>query len=77
MGMRRKHNLRLARIIQWISGGLAIIVIYPVFRLIYPCWRRIRGTGKLGEAGVPRSSASTHSSESSYTPSGKPVPQDK
>lgn len=77
MGMRRKHNLRLARTIQWISGGLAIIVIYPVFRLIYPCWRRIRGTGKLREAGVPRSSASAHLSEARYTPSGKSIPQDK
>lgn len=75
--MRRKHNLRLARMIQWISGGLAIIVIYPVFRLIYPCWRRIKGAGYLREAGVPRPSASSHSSQTRFNPSGKPVPQDK
>ncbi len=51
MCMRKKHNLRLARAIQCISGVLAVLVIYPLIRLIYPCWRRLKGTGNHGETG--------------------------
>jgi len=49
--MRRKHNLRLARAIQCISGVLAVLTIYPLVRVIYPCWRRLKGTGDHGESG--------------------------
>ncbi|MXZ76517.1 MAG: hypothetical protein F4207_05975 [Gemmatimonadetes bacterium] len=49
--MRRKHNLRLARAIQCISGVLAVLTIYPLVRVIYPCWRRLKGTGDQGESG--------------------------
>ncbi|MXX04493.1 MAG: hypothetical protein F4X08_15810 [Gemmatimonadetes bacterium] len=49
--MRRKHNLRLARAIQCISGVLAVLTIYPLVRLIYPCWRRLKGRGNHGETG--------------------------
>jgi len=75
--MRRKKHLHLATIIQCISGGLAVIVIYPVFRLIYPCWRWIKRTGTPRESAVPRSSVSTHTARSRYNPSVKPIPQDK
>ncbi len=51
--MRRKHNLRLARAIQCISGVLAVLTIYPLVRVIYPCWRRLKGTGDHGESGGP------------------------
>ena len=49
--MRRKHNLRLARAIQGVSGVLAVLMIYPLIRLIYPCWRRLKGTDNHGETG--------------------------
>ena len=75
--MRIKKNLHLATIIQCISGGLAVIVIYPVFRLIYPCWRWIKRTGNPRKSGVPPLSVSSHSSQSRYSPSVKPIPQDK
>ena len=74
MDMKRKYNLRLARVIQWISGALAFIVIYPVFRLIYPCWRRLKGVGNLQETGVPRSSGP---SGPHCEPSAKSIPQGK
>lgn len=86
--MRRKHNLRLARAIQCISGVLAVLVIYPLVRLIYPCWRRLKGTGIRGETsgtdddretGGPHASGphSSGSSEPSGGPSGKSIAQDK
>lgn len=71
--MRTKHNLRLACIIQWISGGLAIIVIYPLFGLLLPCWRRIRQSLVQRQSSDLRSSTS----QSRYDPSGKPIPQNK
>ncbi|MXY49604.1 MAG: hypothetical protein F4Y38_09995 [Gemmatimonadetes bacterium] len=86
--MRRKHNLRLARVIQCISGVLAVLTIYPLVRLIYPCCRRLKGTGNHGESGGrgdDRKSGGRHasglhspgSSEPPGGPSGKSIAQDK
>ena len=86
--MRKKHNLRLARAIQCISGVLAVLVIYPLIRLIYPCWRRLKGTGNHGETcgtGDDRETGSPHSSGSSGPsgpsgpagPAGKSITQGK
>ncbi|MDE2845256.1 MAG: hypothetical protein OXO51_00960 [Gemmatimonadota bacterium] len=77
--MRRKHNLRLARAIQCISGVLAVLVIYPLVRLIYPCLRRLKGTGDDREmvgkhASSPRSSGP---SEPHGGPSKKSIAPDK
>ncbi len=72
--MRKKNSILLSRIIQWISGGIALIVIYPIFGLIYPCWRRIRGTGNLKKTGVlhARGPLRPH-----REPTGKSIPQGK
>ena len=90
--MRRKHNLRLARAIQVISGVLAVLVIYPLIRLIYPCWRRLKGTGNHGETGSTGNHGETGGlgdnratggpdssgpSEPHGEPSGKSITQDK
>ena len=74
MGMRRKNNLLLARIIQWISGVLAIIVIYPVFRLFYPCWRSMKTALNPPESDEHIPAAS---SRPRYDSSGKPITQGK
>ncbi|MCY4544328.1 MAG: hypothetical protein OXD39_03730 [Gemmatimonadetes bacterium] len=72
--MNKKNNLLLARFIQWISGGIAIIVIYPVFRLICPCWRRINGILNRQGTDAPRTSTT---SRSHYNPSGTSITQGK
>ncbi|MCY3554467.1 MAG: hypothetical protein OXH56_04005 [Gemmatimonadetes bacterium] len=72
--MRKKHNLRLARAIQGISGVLAVLMIYPLVRLIYPCWRRLKGPGNRGETGGPHSSGP---SEPHSGPSGQSTDQGK
>lgn len=75
--MRKKHNLRLARAIQCISGVLAVLVIYPLIRLIYPCWRRLKGTGNHGETGGTgddRETGSPHSSGPSESHGGSSGP---
>ena len=86
MCMRKKHNLRLARAIQCISGVLAVLVIYPLIRLIYPCWRRLKGTGNHRETGgkgddretgSPHSSGPSESHGGSSGPSGKSITQGK
>lgn len=69
--MRKKNSLLLARIIQWISGGIAVIVIYPVFRLICPCWRRIKDALVRRESDAPHDSSR---SRSRYSPAGKSIP---
>ena len=87
MCMRRKHNLRLARAIQCISGVLAVLVIYPLIRLVYPCWRRLKGRlkgtvkhgktgstgnhGETGSLGDDRATGGPHSSGPSE-PHGEP-----
>ena len=81
--MRKKHNLRLARVIQGISGVLAVLVIYPLIRLIYPCWRRLKGTGNHGETGGLGDDRATGGPDSSGPsephgePSGKSITRDK
>lgn len=92
MCMRRMHNLRLARAIQCISGVLAVLMIYPLVRLIYPCWHRLKGTGNPGETGSHGKTGGPHASGPSKArggpyasgpskargePSGKSITQDK
>lgn len=87
--MRKKHNLRLARAIQGISGVLAVLMIYPLIRLIYPCWRRLKGPGNQRETGGPGNHGETggpgnhgetggpHSSGPSEPPGGPSRPTGK
>lgn len=74
--MRKKNNLRLARAIQCISGVLAVLVIYPLVRMIYPCWRRLKGTGNDGETGGTGNHGEAGGAHSSG-PSGKSITQGK
>lgn len=78
--MRKKNSLLFARIIQWISGTIAVIVIYPIFGLIYPCWHRINSTWIRRETDAPGetdASSDTSGSRTRYSPSGKSIPQSK
>ncbi|MDE2727799.1 MAG: hypothetical protein OXI19_07230 [Gemmatimonadota bacterium] len=75
--MRKKHNLRLARAIQGISGVLAVLTIYPLVRLIYPCWRRLKGRGNHGETGGAHSSGPSEPHGGPSEPSGKSTAQGK
>jgi hypothetical protein len=47
--MKKITSLRLARMVQWTSGGVGWLAVSLVYRILIPCWK---GVKRLSPGGI-------------------------